>query len=218
MTPEKIPAPDMADRRTLVISETPWREAYSRLTEIVTPRPIALVSSLDPEFGPNLAPFSFFTIVSSNPLYIAFSPQISGRDGKKKDTLLNIERHPEFVVATVTEAIAERVNAASTPLPHGESEFAYTGLTPVPAQRVKAFCVAESPINMECSLVDIHRYGSEGGAGNLIVGRIELIHIDESVLDPAGHVDPALLQTVARMGGSDWCRSRDRFAYPRPDR
>ncbi|PKL78085.1 MAG: flavin reductase family protein [Candidatus Melainabacteria bacterium HGW-Melainabacteria-1] len=204
--------------KTIHVADTPWREAYARLTEIVQPRPIALVSSLDPEFGPNLAPFSFFMVVSSNPLYIAFSPQIAGRTGSKKDTLLNIERHPEFVVATVTEAIAERVNAASTPLPHGESEFDFTGLTPLPAQRVKAFCVKESPVNLECSLVEIRSYGHAPGAGNLIVAQVELMHIDESVLDPAGRVDPALLQTVARMGGEDWCRSRDRFSFPRPDR
>lgn len=204
--------------KTIQVSETPWREAYSRLTEIIQPRPIALASTINPELGPNLAPFSFFTIVSSNPLYLAFSPQIAARNGNKKDTLLNIERHPEFVIATVTETIAERVNAASTPLPHGESEFDFTGLTPVPAQKVKAFCVKESPINMECSLVEIRSYGSEGGAGNLIVGRIELIHIDESVLDANGRVDPALLQAVARMGGEDWCTSRDRFSYARPDR
>lgn len=204
--------------KTIQVSETPWREAYSRLTEIIQPRPIALASTINAELGPNLAPFSFFTIVSSNPLYLAFSPQIAARNGNKKDTLLNIERHPEFVIATVTESIAERVNAASTPLPHGESEFDFTGLTPVPAQKVKAFCVKESPINMECSLVEIRSYGSEGGAGNLIVGRIELIHIDESVLDANGRVDPGLLQAVARMGGEDWCTSRDRFSYARPDR
>ncbi len=205
-------------QKTLKISETPWQEAYARLTEIIQPRPIALASTLDPELGPNLAPFSFFTIVSSNPLYLAFCPQISGRNGTPKDTLLNIQRHPEFVIASVTESIAEQVNAASTPLPHGESEFDFTGLTPVPAQKVKAFCVKESPINMECTLVEIRSYGNDPGAGNLIIGKIELIHIDEAVLDANGKIDPALLQTVARMGGADWCRSQDRFSYVRPDR
>lgn len=208
----------MSDLHTIDVAATPWRETYARLTEIVQPRPIALASTLDPEFGPNLAPFSFFTIVSSNPLYLAFSPQIAARTGEKKDTLKNIERHPEFVIATVTESIAEQVNRASTPLPHGQSEFDYTGLTPVPAQKVKAFCVRESPINMECTLVEIRSYGSEGGAGNLIVGKIELVHIDTSVLDGEGRVDPSLLRTVARMGGEEWCRSQDRFSYRRPDR
>ncbi len=204
--------------KSIQVSETPWRDVYARLTEIVQPRPIALVSTWHPEHGLNLAPFSFFTIVSSNPPYIAFAPQIAVRTGQKKDTLKNIEAHPEFVIATVTEEIAERVNAASTPLPYGESEFDYTGLTPIPAQFIKGFCVQESPINMECKLVEIHSYGSEGGAGQLIVGKIEAIHIQESVLDPNGKIDPALLRTVARMGGEDWCRSQDRFSYSRPDR
>ncbi|MGV3522630.1 MAG: flavin reductase family protein [Candidatus Sericytochromatia bacterium] len=204
--------------KTIVTASAPWREAYARLTEIIQPRAIALASTLDPEGAPNLAPFSFFTLISSNPPYLAFSPQLAGRTGEKKDTLRNIEKNPEFVIATVTETIAEQVNRASTPLPYGESEFAFTGLTPIPAQQVKAYCVQESPVNLECSLVEIRRYGSEGGAGNLIVGRIERIHISEDVLDSEGRVDPALLQAVGRMGGEDWCRTRDRFHYPRPDR
>lgn len=204
--------------KTLVVADLPWRETYARLTEIVQPRPIALVSTLDAELGPNLAPFSFFTIVSSNPLYLAFSPQIAARTGAKKDTLRNIEKSGEFVIATVTEAIAEQVNRASTPLPHGESEFSFTGLTPVPSQQVAPFCIKESPVNMECRLVEIHVYGSEAGAGHLVVGRVERVHIDDGVLDDTGRVDPSLLRTVARMGGEDWCRSQDRFSYRRPDR
>jgi flavin reductase (DIM6/NTAB) family NADH-FMN oxidoreductase RutF len=203
---------------TLDTHNLDWRPIYSRLTEIVQPRPIALASTLDPDGSPNLAPFSFFNIVSANPPYIAFSPLLSGRTGDKKDTLRNLEKNPECVVATVTESIAERVNQASTPLAYGDSEFALTGLTPVPAQRVKAFCVKESPINMECEVVDIHHYGEQGGAGNLVVLRVHLIHIDDSVLNGEGRIDPALLQAVARMGGEDWCTTRDRFAYARPDR
>ncbi|MGV8041295.1 MAG: flavin reductase [Thermoanaerobaculaceae bacterium] len=99
----------------------------------VVPRPIALVSTVDAEGRPNLAPFSFFTVVSANPPYLAFSPQRAGRTGEKKDTLRNVEATGQFVVAVVTEAIAERVNACAARLPRGESEFAHSGLTPAPA-------------------------------------------------------------------------------------
>lgn len=194
-----------------------WRVAYARLTEIIQPRPIALASTLDPEGGPNLAPFSFYNLISCNPPLLAFCPQISGRSGEKKDTLKNIEKHPEFVIATVTESIAQQVNQASAPYEYGVNEFEQVGLTPVKAELVNAYCVKESPVNIECRLLEIRSYGSEGGAGHLIVGEIRLIHIDEAVLN-AGKIDPELLQAVGRMGGEDWCTTRDRFDYPRPDR
>lgn len=198
--------------------EVPWQEVYARLTEIIQPRPIALASTLDPEGSANLAPFSFYNLISCNPPLLAFSPQISGRTGQKKDTLRNIEKHPEFVVATVTEALAQQVNAASTPFEYGVSEFEQVGLTPVPAEVVNAFLVAESPVNLECRLLEIRSYGDQGGAGHLVVGRIEALHIREDVLNAEGKIAPELLQAVGRMGGEDWCRTSERFSFPRPDR
>jgi flavin reductase (DIM6/NTAB) family NADH-FMN oxidoreductase RutF len=201
---------------TIDTADTPWVEVYRRLVEIVVPRPIALASTVDAEGRTNLAPFSFFNAVSANPPLIVFSPALAGRTGAKKDTLCNIEEVGQFVVATVTEEIADRVNACAAALPRGESEFAHSGLTPVPAVRVAASLVAESPVNMECELVEIHRYGSEGGAGNLIVGRIVLLHLDPAVLDEEGRVLSDRLRAVGRMGGTDWVRTRDTFAMPRP--
>jgi flavin reductase (DIM6/NTAB) family NADH-FMN oxidoreductase RutF len=203
---------------TLDTAEKPWPEIYRRLTEIIQPRPIALVSTLNQQGQANLAPFSFYTLISCNPPLLAFCPQLAGRTGEKKDTLRNIEEHPQFVVATVNEAIAEQVNQASAPLPYGQSEFDYAGLTPVPAVRIRGQQVLESPVNLECELVEIRRYGSEGGAGTLVVGKILLMHLREDVLTPTGEVDPDLLKAVGRMGGEDWCRTGDRFSWPRPDR
>lgn len=204
--------------KTIVTQDVPWRESYARLTEIIQPRPIALASTLHPEKGPNLAPFSFYNFISCDPLLVAFSPLLSGRTGEKKDTLKNIEANPEFVIATVTEAIAQQVNGASANFEHGDNEFEAVGLTPVKAEQVNAYLVKESPVNLECTLLEIRSYGTQGGAGNLVVGQIERIHIDESVLNVSGAVDPALLQAVGRMGGEDWSTTRDRFAFPRPDR
>lgn len=204
------------DTRALDAEAAPWREVYRRLTEIVVPRPIALVSSVDREGRLNLAPFSFFTVVSANPPLVAVAPLLSGRTGEAKDTLHNVVETEEFVVAAVTDTIAERVNQASAPLPRGESEFQHAGFTPVPAEKVSPPRVAESPVNMECRLVEVRRYGEDPGAGNLIVGRVVLIHLAESLLDADGQVLPNRLRAVARMGGRSWARTDDLFEMERP--
>ncbi len=195
---------------------THWIELYKRLVEVVVPRPIALVSTVDAAGRPNLAPFSFFNLISANPPLLAFSPAISGRTGERKDTLRNAEATGQLVVAVVTEAIADRVNACAATLPHGQSEFEHSGLTPVPAVRVAAPLVAESPVNMECEVVEIHAYGEEGGAGNLVVARILLVHVDPAVTDGEGRILPDRLGAVGRMGGSLWVRTRETFPMPRP--
>jgi flavin reductase (DIM6/NTAB) family NADH-FMN oxidoreductase RutF len=204
------------ERDTIDTAEAPWVDVYRRLTDVVIPRPIALVATVDPDGVANLAPFSFFTVVSSNPPFIAFAPHRAGRTGTKKDTLRNLEQVGEFTVSVVTEEIAERVNACAAPLPYGDSEFAHTGLTPAPAQRVKAPLVAESPVGLECLVEEIRTYGEEGGAGSLVVGRVVLMHLDPAVRDADGRVLPERLRAVGRMGGSLWCRTRDTFPLERP--
>ena len=202
---------------TLDAGAGPWRDVYRRLVEIVVPRPIALVSTVDPDGRPNVAPFSFFTVVSANPPCLAFAPQLSGRTGAAKDTLRNVEATGELVVAVVDESIAGRVNACSASLPYGASEFAHSGLTPAAAARVRPHLVAESKVNMECELVEVRRYGDGPGAGCLVVARIVLIHVDPGVLDGDGRVRVEALRPVGRMGGSLWVRAVDTFPLPRPD-
>lgn len=194
-----------------------WIEVYRRLVEVVVPRPIALVSTVDRDGRSNLAPFSFFTVVSANPPLLAFSPQLVGRTGQPKDTLRNVQATRQFVIAVVTEPMAERVNQCSAALSYGSCEFEFSGLTKAPAQQVRAALVAESPVNMECELVEVRSYGSEGGGGNLVVGRLLLLHVDGAVLSPDGAVDPQRLRPVGRMGQDLWVRARDTFPLPRPD-
>jgi flavin reductase (DIM6/NTAB) family NADH-FMN oxidoreductase RutF len=203
--------------RSLDAARTPWQELYQRLVEVVVPRPIALVSTVDAAGRPNLAPFSFFNVVSANPPYLAFSPQRSGRTGEAKDTLLNVKETGAFVVAVVTEELAAKVNAASARLPRGVSEFDHAGLTPAPASRVGPPLVAESPVNMECRLVEIRTYGDGPGAGSLIVGEILVVHLRPDLPDESGKVPPARLRAVGRMGGSLWVRTRGTFGLPRPE-
>lgn len=206
------------DRLTFDPDAMSWVDVYHRLTEIVIPRPIAWVSSVDAAGRPNLAPFSFYTIVSSNPPYIAFSPHRSGRSGGDKDTLLNIRDTGEFVVSVVTEELADAANRTAAALPRGKSEIEHAGLSAVAAQRVRPPLIAESPVNLECELVEIRTYGEEGGAGNLVVGRVILMHVDPAVVDGDGRISSDLLHAVGRMGGSEWIRTRDTLAMPRPGR
>ena len=188
---------------------------YRALVSIVVPRPIGWITTVDPAGRVNLAPFSFFNAFGANPPIVVFSPTLR-RDGSKKDTLLNLESLGEFVVNTAVEDLAEQVNATSAELPRGQSEAEYAGLTLVPSDMVKPPRVAESPVHMEGRVRQIMSIGDGPIATNLVIGEIVLIHIDERVLDGAGHVDPRKLRAIARLGGSDYCRTGDLFQMERP--
>jgi flavin reductase (DIM6/NTAB) family NADH-FMN oxidoreductase RutF len=190
-------------------------DVYRTLVEVVTPRPIAWVTSVDAEGRVNLAPFSFFNAFGANPPVVVFSPTLR-RDGTKKDTLLNVEATGEFVLNAAVEALAEQVNLSSKELPHGDSEVALTGLTLRPSTRVRPPRLAESPVNLECRVLQILPIGSGPIAANLVIGEVLVFHVDDAVLDDNGRVDPRKLRTIARLGGDDYCRSTDLFQMTRP--
>jgi len=189
-----------------------WRAMYRLFISFIQPRPIALVSTIDEQGRPNLAPFSFYNMISANPPVVVFSPSIP-RDGHKKDTLRNIEATREFVIAAVTWPIAEPMNACSTEFERGVSEFEKSGLTPIAATKVKPFLVRESPVNMECRLRQIIAFGDAPGAGHAILGDVLAVHVEDRVLaDGDMACDPARLQAVGRLGGSLYTRTTDRFS------
>jgi flavin reductase (DIM6/NTAB) family NADH-FMN oxidoreductase RutF len=190
-------------------------DVYHALVDVVTPRPIAWVTSIDREGRVNLAPFSFFNAFGANPPVVVFSPTLR-RDGTKKDTLLNVEATGEFVVNAAVAALADRVNLSSKEIPPGESEVSLTGLHAQPSVKVKPPRLVESPVNMECKLLQIIPVGKGPIAGNLVLGEVVMIHIDDALLDAKGRVDPRKLQTVARMGGDFWCHTTDLFEQKRP--
>ena len=190
-------------------------ETYQYLIGIVTPRPIAWVTTISPEGIVNLAPFSFFNAFGANPPVVVFSPTLK-RDGSKKDTLRNLEATGEFVVHSSVARLAEKVNLSSRELPPDESEIALTGLHTVPSLKVKPPRVAEAPTAMECKVLQIISTGTGPIAGNLVIGEVVMIHIHDDVLDGNGRVDPRKLQTVARLNGDYWCRTTDLFELPRP--
>lgn len=196
----------------LANTEHSFRAMHRLYLSFVQPRPIAFVSSISEEGAVNLAPFSFYNMLSANPPVVVFSPAYN-RHSQPKDTLRNIMATKEFVIATVTEAIAERMNICSTEFPHGVSEFEKSGLTAAPARRVRPPLVKESPVNIECRLRQIVSLGDGPAAGQAVFGDVLAVHVDESVLVPGDMIcDPQKLRAVARMGGSLYSRSVDTFS------
>lgn len=193
----------------------PNQDRYKLLIGSVLPRPIAFVSTLSPDGTPNLAPFSFFTGVSSNPLTICFCPMIRSSDGQKKDTLKNIEATGEFVVHVVSEDIAIPMNQTAAEYPPGVNEFEMAGLTPIPSVKVKPFRVKESPIQMECKLHQIVTVGDDIGGGSIVIGRVVLIHFSPDVYEN-GKIITSKLKPIARLAGSSYARVTDTFDLERP--
>jgi len=190
-------------------------EVYTALVGIVTPRPIAWVTTLSPTGVVNLAPFSFFNAFGANPPVVVFSPTLT-RTGAKKDTLRNIEANGEFVVHSSVAALAEKVNLTSKEVAPDVSEIELAGLHTLPSLKVKPPRVAEAPTAFECKVIQIVPVGNGPISANLIIGEIVAMHIADSVLDEAGRVDPRKLQTVARLGQDYWCRTTDLFEQKRP--
>ena len=189
--------------KTIDITNGETDGLYKYLSSAITPRPIALVSTIDKNGNKNLAPFSFFNIFSVNPPIMIFSPVKSARFGNNKDTLENVKQIRECVIGLVNENIAQQVSLASCSFDKDINEFEKAGLIEVKSDLVKPSRISESPINFECKVNDIITLGDEGGAGNLVLAQILKIHIDKYILDVNEDIDPFKLNIVSRYGG-DW--------------
>lgn len=192
-----------------------WRDVYRLCISFIHPRPIALVSTIGPDGVPNLAPFSFYNMVSANPPVVMFSAGLR-RDRTAKDTLRNVEASGEFAVATVDESIAGQMVACAAELPYGHNEFAFSGLTPVPAQRVRPPLVQEAAVNIECRLRHIYAIGDGPGSSRVVFGDIVGIHLRDELLSADGTIDPHRLRTVGRLGGTWYCTVRDPYELEIP--
>ena len=188
---------------------------YHHLVSVVTPRPIAWVTTINSAGVVNLAPFSFFNAFGANPPIVVFSPT-NKRDGSKKDTYRNVVANGEFVVNIVTASLAEKANLSSKELPPDESEVELAELHVVPSLKVKPPRLAESPVNLDCKVRQIIPCGDGAIAANLVIGEIVTMHIADNVLDDKGRVDPRKLKTVARLGQEFWCHTSDLFELKRP--
>ncbi len=187
------------------------------LQSSVGPRPIAFASTVDKDGNPNLSPFSFFNVFSSNPPILVFSPARRVRDNTVKHTLLNAEATREVVINVVNYDIVQQASLSSTEYADGVNEFLKSGLTQVPSDIVKPYRVAESPVQFECKVNEIISLGSEGGAGNLIICEVVKMHISEDILDENGAIDQYKIDLVSRMGGNWYSRAnKGLFEIPKP--
>jgi len=195
------------------------RDRYKLLIGCIVPRPIAFVSTVDREGRTNLAPFSFFNGVGSDPMTILFCPA-NRADGGEKDTLANCKPIEEggtgeFVVCAATEYYAREIAASAEDLPHGQSEFDLTGLATAPSRVVRAPRVARSPWAFECRTIQVVRTNPGAPAGgNIVIGRVVHVYLDENVVDERFHIDADRLRAVGRMGGIVYAKTRERYEMP----
>jgi len=190
------------------------------LLAAVAPRPIAFASTIDEEGNVNLSPFSFFNVFSSNPPVMIFSPARSGRDNTTKDTLDNVLKVPETVINIVNHPIVEQMSLSSTAYDKGVNEFVKSGLTQVDSEKVKPPRVGEAPVAFECKVDQVIALGDGPGAGNLVIARVVLMHLQEEYLDDEGRLDTKKLDLVGRMGGSWYNHANGEalFEIPKPIR
>src|SRR5580658_5880238 len=198
------------------------RQVYKLMTGIIVPRPVALVSTVDRNGVPNLAPFSFFTGVGSNPPTVLFCPVVRSHSiaagelpDLRTDTLRNVEETGEFVINVVSEAIAAAANQTAAEVPPEVDEFVLSGLTPLASDVVRPARVAESPAQMECRLLQVIYTSREPGGGVIVLGEIVRFHLRKNLPNDF-RVDPAGLDAVGRMAGNTWARTRDRIELIRP--
>jgi flavin reductase (DIM6/NTAB) family NADH-FMN oxidoreductase RutF len=190
------------------------KRAYPILASLVTPRPIALITTLGPDGVVNAAPFSFFNVLGAQPPIVAFTPG-DRDDGTPKDTAVNVRANHEFVVNLVDEAIAEAMNRCAASLPYAISELQSTGLSTAPSSVVKPPRIAEAPVSLECV-----EWGTLNiGANRVVIGLVKRIQLRDEFFDAAkGRVRGENLALIGRMASPHWyCRTRDRFEMVRPD-
>lgn len=193
--------------RSIDTSQLTHPELHRLMLGAIAPRPIAFASTVDASGRPNLAPFSFFNAFGVNPSTIIFSPSRRGRDNTTKDTFNNLKEVPEVVINAVNYGMVEQVSLASTEFPAGINEFEKSGFTPLASVKVRPFRVAESPVQWECRVREIIETGTGGGAANLVICEVLMVHISESALTPDGQIDTTKLDLVGRMGGDYYVRA-----------
>lgn len=200
-------APPRVLDRPLEVAPADWkqREFYLLMTALVVPRPIGWMSTVSAGGVRNLAPYSYFNLMGSNPFYVAFG------SGGVKDTLANVLETKQFVANIATMHLLEKMNFTSGDFPRDEDEFGWSGLTAVPSAKVLPPRVGEAKAHLECELVQV----INDGHTNIVLGRIVHAHVDPSVWKD-GRVDPRLLDPICRLSGSAYGRLGDIWRVERP--
>ncbi len=204
--------------RTYELKEMKVMDVQGLLQGAIAPRPICFASTIDKEGQINLSPFSFFNIFSSNPPVVIFSPARRGRDNTTKHTLENVLEVPEVCINMVNYDMVQQTSLSSTEYPKQVNEFIKSGFTQEPSISIKPPRVKESPVQMECAVNQVLPLGNEGGAGNLVICEIKLVHINIDVINAVGKIDQEKIDLVARMGGDWYARAHGDalFEVPKP--
>jgi len=188
--------------KTLHFKDLKTTEIQNFLNHAIAPRPICFASTIDLDGNVNLSPFSFFNFFSTNPPIAIFSPSRRVRNNTTKHTLENILEVPEVVINIVDYKMVQQVSLCSCEFPKETDEFIKSGLTKEPSELIKPPRVKESPVQMECKVIEVKHLGTEGGAGNLIICEIMIMHIKENILGKNGMIDQQKLNHIARLGGN----------------
>lgn len=192
---------------SISLSELSPAQIQQYLQHAVAPRPICFASTIDAAGNVNLSPFSFFNLFSVNPPIVIFSPSRRVRDNSIKHTLENVMEVPEVVINMVNYSMVQQMSLSSVEYPKGVDEFVKSGFTSIPSTSVKPPRVAESPIQLECKVLEVKPLGTSGGAGNLVIAEVLMLHINESVLNESGNINQLKTDLVARLGGNWYCRT-----------
>ena len=205
--PDSYDGPPQTLDHALELGPGDWQGPgfYQLMTALVIPRPIGWISTLSAAGIPNIAPYSYFNLMGSDPPYCAF-----GSTGVK-DSLKNLREVPEFVANIVTMDLLELMNFTSGDFPRDEDEFSWAGLTPAPAAKVRPFRVGEAKAHLECEVAQIITDRNT----NIVLGRIVHVHVDPSVWKN-GRVDPKLLDPACRLAGSGYAALGDLVNVQRP--
>jgi flavin reductase (DIM6/NTAB) family NADH-FMN oxidoreductase RutF len=204
---------------TIVPGEIKTALLHQYLLGAISPRPICFASTTARNGRPNLSPFSFFNVFGSNPPTLVFSPSRRVRDNTVKHTLENIRETGEVVINVVNYAMVQQMSLSSCEYPKGVDEFEKAGFTKLASELVKPWRVAESPVQLECRVEQVIETGTEGGAGNLVICRVLMMHINDNILDAGHKIDPHKIDLVARMGADYYCRASGSavFEVPKPN-
>lgn len=198
---------------TFASDELDHTDRYKLLTGLVVPRPIGWIGTADADGVPNLAPYSFFQAVASNPPVVLFSAGVN--NGHEKDSLLNARTTGEFTCNMVGMATSEAMNTTAAELGRSESEFDFAGLTPEPSKDISAPRVLEAKASFECRVQQIVELGNAPMTHAVVFGEVVRFHVDDDILDGT-RVDHDALDAVGRMAGSGYATTRDRFDLTRP--
>ena len=190
----------------LDLQELKPAEKQYYLQHVIAPRPICFASTIDKAGNVNLSPFSFFNLFSSNPPVVIFSPARRGRDNTTKHTLQNVLEVPEVVINIVTYDMVQQMSLSSCEFPKEVNEFTKAGFTAIVATQVKPPMVKESKVQLECKVLEVKPLGNEGGAGQLVICEVLVMHINDSLLDENKKLDQRKINHVARLGGDWYCK------------